>query len=51
VIWRDEASMALIPFIKYQKPIDGHATAYVCQNFECNQPVDSASAMLRLLEK
>jgi len=51
VIWRDEASMALIPFIKYQKPMNGHATAYVCQNFECNQPVDNVAAMLNLLEK
>jgi len=51
VIWRDEASMALIPFIKLQTPVDGKVTAYVCRNFQCNQPVTSIKAMLKLVEE
>jgi uncharacterized protein YyaL (SSP411 family) len=51
VIWRDKASMALIPFIKLQTPINDQATAYVCRNFQCNQPVTSVKAMLDLLKQ
>jgi len=50
VIWRDEASVELIPFIQLQTPINGKVTAYVCQNFQCNQPVTDKQAMLDLLK-
>ncbi|MDQ6953579.1 MAG: thioredoxin domain-containing protein [Mariprofundaceae bacterium] len=51
VIWRDERSMALIPFIQLQSPVNGKVTAYVCRNFQCNQPVTSIKKMLDLLKK
>ena len=31
----------IIPFIKSQNMINNRATAYVCENFACNQPVNS----------
>jgi len=50
VIWRDEASMKLIPFIKLQTPINHQVTVYVCKNFQCNQPVTGRDEMLSLLK-
>ena len=49
VIWRDDESIKLIPFIKLQTPINDQVTAYVCKNFQCNQPVTNRQAMLDLL--
>ncbi len=51
VIWRDEASMKLIPFIQYQKPQGEGMTAYVCKNFQCNQPVTDVQSMLKLIQE
>ena len=39
----------LSEFTKYQSAIDGKATAYVCQNFACNEPVTDVTKMLKLL--
>ncbi|MDQ6973555.1 MAG: thioredoxin domain-containing protein [Mariprofundaceae bacterium] len=50
VIWRDKTSMALIPLIQHQSPVNGKITAYVCRNFQCNQPVTSVRKMLDLLK-
>ena len=49
VLWRDEESIKLIPFIKLQTPMNNQVTAYVCKNFQCNQPVTDSQAMLDLL--
>jgi len=49
VLWRDEESIKLIPFIKLQTPMNHQVTAYVCKNFQCNQPVTDSQAMLDLL--
>jgi uncharacterized protein len=39
----------LLPFIAAMTPIDGTATAYVCRNFTCEQPVtDTAGLAARL---
>ena len=38
-------------FAKKQKPIDSKATAYICVNFACRQPITSVKEMLKLLEK
>lgn len=51
VIWRDDESMKLIPFIKLQAPINNQVTVYVCKNFQCNQPVTNSQAVLGLLQK
>lgn len=36
-------------YTEYQQMIDGKATAYVCQNFACNQPTADMKEMLRQL--
>ncbi len=51
VLWRDEPSMKLIPFIKFQVPIKHQVTAYVCKNFQCNKPVTAKREMLQLLQE
>jgi len=51
VLWRDEESIKLIPFIKLQTPINNQVTAYVCKNFQCNQPVTDSQEMLDLLQE
>jgi len=37
------------PFTKDMNPIDNKATAYVCQNYSCNQPTKDPLVMLKLL--
>ena len=39
----------LLPFIGAMTPIDGSATAYVCRNFTCEQPVTDAAALAERL--
>ncbi len=38
-------------FIKYQVPIDGKATAYVCENYSCKQPVTQPSQLKKILKE
>ena len=40
---------ALAEYTKEQLPIEGKATAYVCQNYECQLPTTETSEMLRML--
>ena len=42
--------MKLAEFIKYQRSIDGKATAYVCLNYNCQLPTTDPSTMLQLLD-
>ena len=39
----------LLPFIGGMTPIAGKATAYVCRNFTCDQPVTDAAALAERL--
>ncbi|MFA4916395.1 MAG: thioredoxin domain-containing protein [Syntrophales bacterium] len=39
----------LASFTKHQTSIDGKATAYVCSNYKCEQPVTDVRSMLELL--
>ncbi len=39
----------IVPFIKEQVAIDGKATAYVCKNYVCEQPVNDMGALEKLL--
>ena len=39
----------LAPFTRTQKPLQGKATAYVCQNYICNRPTTDPQAMLNAL--
>ena len=31
----------IVPFVKNQTAMEGKATAYVCENYICNQPVNN----------
>jgi uncharacterized protein YyaL (SSP411 family) len=37
------------PFVKEQLPINGKATAYVCENYACREPVTDLGELLGLL--
>lgn len=39
----------LIPFIKDMKPLEGKATAYICENFACRPPVMDIDEILKHL--
>lgn len=39
----------LAEFVKYQKNINGKATAYVCLNYACETPTTEIDKMLDLL--
>jgi uncharacterized protein YyaL (SSP411 family) len=43
------AIVALAPYTQTQKPLQGKATAYVCQNYVCNRPTTDPRAMLEAL--
>ncbi len=42
--------IGVAPFTRTQKPLQGKATAYVCQNYICNRPTTDPQAMLAALE-
>jgi uncharacterized protein len=44
-----EAIERLVPFIREQKALEGHATAYVCEHYACQAPVTDAEQLLALL--
>jgi uncharacterized protein YyaL (SSP411 family) len=39
----------LSPFINSMRALDGHATAYICQNFSCREPLTDAKELQRVL--
>jgi len=49
VLWHDAKIEQLAPFTKGQKAMGGKVTAYVCENFQCNLPVSSTDALIKLL--
>ena len=44
-----EAIKKIAPFVKFQTAINGKATAYVCQNYVCKQPVTEIDLLKNLL--
>ena len=40
-----------LPFIEGMRPIDGRATAYVCENYTCKLPTSDPEQMARLLDE
>jgi len=50
VLWRDDTIAKLAPYAKGQKAMNGKATAYVCENFQCNLPVTDPEQMIKLLQ-
>ncbi len=45
-----EAVESLAPWLKDQRPLNGRATAYVCQDYACHQPTTDPRELERLLE-
>jgi len=45
----DHALDKLAPYTRFQKSLNGKATAYVCQNFACNKPTTDVNRMIQLL--
>ncbi len=41
----------LIPALKYQEALNGRATVYVCQDFQCSAPTFDPDQMIKLLNK
>tara|TARA_B100001123_G_scaffold419661_1_gene525153 strand:+ start:233 stop:508 length:276 start_codon:yes stop_codon:yes gene_type:complete len=41
----------ILPFVSAMEMIDGKATAYVCSDFSCQEPVTSPEALGRQLEQ
>ena len=39
----------VVPFLKVQVAIDGKATAYVCENYVCNEPVTTIEELSKML--
>ena len=40
----------MVPLVAEMKPLDGKATAYVCENFTCQLPVSNVDELVKLLE-
>jgi uncharacterized protein YyaL (SSP411 family) len=40
----------IVPFVKNQTLIDGKATAYVCEDYTCNKPVNNATEFEKLID-
>ncbi len=45
----DGEAAAVVPLLADRAPVDGHATAYVCEHFACRQPVTEPDALARQL--
>lgn len=43
--------VALVPYVRDQRQVDGKTTAYVCSNFTCEAPVTGVAEMVELLER
>jgi len=49
VLWQAPQLARLAPYTAQQKAIGGKATAYICENFQCNLPVTDPQKALELL--
>jgi uncharacterized protein YyaL (SSP411 family) len=45
----DSAASDLVPLLRDRKAIDGHATAYLCENYTCQQPTVSPTELAQQL--
>jgi uncharacterized protein YyaL (SSP411 family) len=41
----DQEALAAVPLLADRPTLDGHATAYVCEQFACQQPVTEPAAL------
>jgi hypothetical protein len=39
----------IVPFVKNQIPVNNRATAYICENYTCKQPVNDPEKLAELL--
>ena len=46
----EQALIKMAPYVEGQKPIDGKATAYICQNYSCQTPTGNVDEFARHLE-
>jgi uncharacterized protein len=47
---RGEGGEDGVPLLEGRTPVDGHAAAYVCENFACRRPVTEPAELLALLD-
>ncbi len=45
----DAPALALVPLLQNRPPLDNTATAYVCRNYTCQQPVNTPDALTQQL--
>jgi uncharacterized protein YyaL (SSP411 family) len=45
-----EALVEVVPFVERLAPIDGHAAAYVCENYACRRPVTRQEDLAEILD-
>jgi len=50
VLWQNNQLAKLAPYTAEQKALEGKATAYICENFQCNLPVTDPEQALKLLQ-
>ncbi len=46
-----EKSTEIIPFLRGKHPVEGRATAYVCENYTCRAPITDVRQLLAALKK
>jgi len=51
VLWRDDATVQIAPYIRMQKPVDGVVTAYVCEHYSCKLPGSDPEIFRKLLDE
>lgn len=47
---KDKSIENIAQFVKKQLPIEGKATAYICENYACNAPTNDINKIIQLLE-
>jgi len=48
---RGDAISQMVPFTKDLAPLDGHATAYVCEDYACRRPVTTTDDLATVLNE
>jgi uncharacterized protein YyaL (SSP411 family) len=48
---RGDALAEIVPFVRDLVPREGHAAAYVCENYACRQPVTEPADLAAILDE
>jgi len=51
ILLNDGTLKDIVPFAENEKMINNKTTAYICENFSCNKPVDNILDFVNLLDK